>query len=1655
MGWDITPDFVDDAVEDVVEGTGEVIEWGGDKVADGLEKVGADGAADWVRDKSKSAANYLGADVSELELGQTDDPKKLVYGSVSKIRSTARHLEDFQKAFDKVGNGLKALDSEHWKGKAADAFREEVSVKPKAWFKAADACEKAAKALRTFASTVKWAQDEAKLALEAYKKAEEASKAARKAYNAKVEAYNTAIDNDEDPGKKPGEFHDPGPAKAERAQEKLDEARKQRNAAADAARKKIKEAHDAAPPKPSYREQLDDAKLGLKLDAEHFAGGIIKGTAGIVGTVRALNPTDPYNLTHPAEYATSLNNTAAGLVTAASDPVGTAKNLAHAFAEDPSEGFGRAIPEVFGAKGLGSAKVGVNAAKHSRLPKGPGREALDRGPREQTTPNKGRCKNGTDPVNLATGKMYLPQTDVALPGALPLVFKRQAESGYAIGRWFGPSWTSTADQRLEIDAEGVVFVSEDGLLLAYPHPAPGVPTLPEAGPRWPLERDAHGDYTLTEPETGRVRHFAGPADAENSGDGVARLEQISDRGGHWITFEYDNGGAPTAIAHSSGYTLKLTTADGRITALHLAGAGPDGTDQELIRYAYTDGSLTEVINSSGLPLRFAYDDEHRVISWTDTNDRRYDYVYDNKDRCIAQGGEAGHVSVRIAYDGAAEQPGDRITTVTTAEGDVSRYVVNELCQVVAEIDPLGNTARTEYDRFDRVLSRTDALGQTTTYEYDGSGHLTAITNRDGGRSTAEYNDLGLPVSLTGFDGTTWHQTYDEAGRRTSATDPAGHTTHYAYDEMGHLTAVTDALAATTRIRCDKAGLPVEITDALGGTTTYHRDGFGRPTTIVDPTGATTRLTWSVEGKLTTRTAADGSQERWTYDGEGNCVTHQDAVGGVTGYEYTHFDLMSARTSPDGVRYEFTHDASLRLTEVAGPQGLTWQYEYDAAGRLLSETDFDSRRVAYAYDAAGRLATRTNPMDQTVTYERDAAGRTIRKDTEGAVTTFTYDAAGRLMTASGPDAEVVYQRDRLGRVKAEMVAGRVLTHTYDALGRRTRRVTPTGAISTYVYDEAGNRTTLTAQGHTLASDHDSAGRETIRRIGDTLTLTNTWDPLGRLTAQELTGASEARVQHKTYTYREDGHLTGMADHLNGPRTFDLDTAGRVTAVHADGWTETYAYDETGNQTQAAWPTDHPSQEATGTRAYTGTRITRAGAYRYEHDAAGRLILRQKTRLSKKPDTWRYEWDTEDRLRQVTTPDGTRWRYLYDPFGRRVAKQRLNADDEVTEEVTFTWDGPTLVEESTTAPGLPNPVTLTWDHAGLRPISQTERITDATTQREIDARFFAIVTDLVGAPTELVDETGDIAWRTRSTLWGTTTWAADSTAYTPLRFPGQYFDPETGLHYNVQRYYDPATARYLSADPLGLAPAPNPATYVRNPHTWMDPLGLAPGCDDEIPIYRGTDRYMENGIAEETNYIMSEAAQHAYADSGSIDTALRASQDAHAAALREWGSEDDLARAHGEFGTDMQQYGPRSVSSFTTDPEVARNFANGGPIYQATICQRSLSALAVRPGRSEPDAARRAVGLAQPDVAGIERGSRRGPHRRAALPAGRLRRRPTPLLERVAHHCRHAAAPGSQGRAGAGCSTQGARLSRVGPRWGGLRPVMTGLTIAGGGTITTWL
>ncbi|MET9991108.1 RHS repeat-associated core domain-containing protein [Streptomyces mutabilis] len=1384
-------------------------------------------------------------------------------GDPQRVRTLAKTLHDFA---DDVSEALRLVKGvagegalEEWAGKSATVFKEEFSGVPKNLKKLEKSYGMCGDALADFWPKLERAQALADKALRKAREAREDLTSAQTRLSS-AESWVTRASKEadkykDDPTGSKSDADKPDEAKVraatrdvqhartaqtdaqsavndaqsalDAAKKMAEDARKMREDAAREAKTKIDEASDAGIQNRSWWEDIGDwftdnwdsivavckvvvAVVGIV--AMIIGGPILGAIVLVAGLVVLADSLYKYSKGQASLWDVGL---------AALDCIPGMKGLTTlgGLAKGLKGGMAAVQGIKGGLKGMGLALRGVG--KNARAVVADGvKGAYDR------AKNLVRSK-GSDPVDMATGAMYLPQSDVELPGLLPLAFTRRVASDYRCGWWFGPTWASTVDQRLEVDAAGVVHVTEDGLLLTYPHPAgPDIEVMPESGPRRPLSRLNDGSYRVDDPLTGRTHHFQRP-----TADGLALPDRITDRNRNTITFVHDDHGTPLAIRHSSGYRLKLTSNDGRITALSLAGAAPDGTDVVIKRYDYTDGHLTGVINSSGLPLTFTYDERARVTSWEDTNRRRYRYAYDDQDRCVMEGGEAGHITINLTYDQADPAwPGCRITTLTTADGAVSRFVVDHRSLVVAEIDPLGATVTTEYDERQSVLSTTDPLGHRTTFVNNEMGQPVMVTRPDGSTVRISYDDGRLPTAITLPDGSSWQYTHDERGNVTTVIDPTGSTTRILRGPDGAITEARDAAGRVSVFENNAAGLPVAATDGLGHTTRYAYNPFGLTAAVTDALGHETRLQWSVEGQLLRRTYPDGSDESWVYDGEGNCVRHTDATGRVSTFAYTHFDRLSERTGPGGERYAFTHDAELRLTRVTNPQGLTWDYTYDAAGRLLTESDFDGRMTRYAYDAAGRLTVRTNALGQSVRYTRDALGQISAKDADGTTTVYTYTANGALKAAVSPHSSLYVDMDAAGRRLRETVDGRTISFAYDAVGNRTSRTTPSGAHSAWEYDAAGRTVRLVTAGHAIDFAHDAADREITRQINGALTLTRVYDSVDRLIGLGCTAPGDRLVAERSYTYRADGCLTEMRDSRGGRRRFDLDAHGRVTAVHAAGWSERYAYDSAGNQTEAEWPAGHPGHEAVGPRAYTGTRLNRAGDVHYEHDALGRTTVRRKSRLSRKPDVWRYEWDVEDRLTAVTTPDGSRWRYTYDPLGRRTAKLRLDTEGRtVLERTVFTWDGNTLCEQTTELGDAGTRTTLTWDHDGLSPLSQAERHWAADAPQEsIDERFFAIVTDLVGTPTELISPDGQIAWRTRSTLWGTTVWNRDATAYTPLRFPGQYHDPETGLHYNHHRHYDPETARYTSPDPLGLLPAPNPVTYVHNPQTWSDPLGLAPLC-----------------------------------------------------------------------------------------------------------------------------------------------------------------------------------------------------------------------------------
>ncbi|MDT8914673.1 RHS repeat-associated core domain-containing protein [Amycolatopsis sp. PS_44_ISF1] len=976
----------------------------------------------------------------------------------------------------------------------------------------------------------------------------------------------------------------------------------------------------------------------------------------------------------------------------------------------------------------------------------------------------------TDPVDLSSGEVIFEAIDLDLP---ELLVERVHLSSYRSGHWFGPSWASTLDQRLEADADGVRYFGPNGVILVYPRPAVGAPVLPVEGARWPLAQHEDGSFTIGQASLGRTLRFAGP---------VLLLREIDDADGSQTRLSYAANGAPTRLAHSSGLQVGFRTDAGRVTELRMIGDG-ESSDVVVRSYRYNaEGRLAEVVNSSGKPLRFDYDRQGRLTGWQDRNGVWYRYVYDAEGRCVRTVGDRGFFDGAFEYDREA-----RITRFTDSLGHVSEYECNPEGKVVRETDPLGHVTRSTWERYGKLLARTDPLGQTTSFAYDERGVLESVTRPDGSVLRVAEDAGGLTIEADAEDGTVLSRFYpgDEA------PDPFTET-------LGIARALTSAQAAWTR--GPEAPAPAD------------RDVFGRPRSVLNRSQRDVVLGWTVDGSERLRVRPSGVRETRRYDAEGNEVEHVNGAGLAERTEYGPFDLVTATIDPSGARTSHTYDTELRPVTVTNPLGQSWTYRYDPAGRLVEETDFDGRTLRFGYDAAGRLAWSADGAGERTEYGYDGLGNVVERRCPAGTTRFAYDAVGRMTGAGEADVELRVTYDGEGNVLSESVDGRTLTCTHSDDGT-VRWRTPSGVDSVWTFDGNGRPASLVIAGHTVRFEHDAGGREISRTVDAGFALTQSFDADDNLVGQSVQAAG-APPRRRRFSYRPDGLLTGIDDDVTGPTRLVLDAAGRVAEVHGTTGRETYRYDPAGNVLETREPGHGPSA---GVRRYEKNRLVSAGAVSFEHDVCGRVVTR-----SEGGRVWKYLWDGQDRLLAVVTPEGEHWRYRYDPIGRRIGKQRVVTSATgarvAAESYEFTWSGALLVEQVYVDPSQTRHVTV-WAHHpdDDRPVVQVER--SAT----LDERFFAIVTDLIGRPTDLVDAAGSPVWHGNAGLWGGETGAAA----TPLRFPGQYADAESGLHYNLYRYYDPSTGRYLSQDPLGLGPAPNPAAYVGNPLADRDLLGLACG------------------------------------------------------------------------------------------------------------------------------------------------------------------------------------------------------------------------------------
>lgn len=362
-------DVVADGVQTVTHGTANLLDAAG--AHSWADK--ADGAGSWV-------AGQLGARTRELELDETDDPALLVHGDADRIRESAGQLKKLGAAFERTGSALRKMDPSDWHGESADRFRDKVRTHPKRWLTAADSFEDAAAALDYYAHAVEWARKQAREAVEQWKQAQKQTAAAAEQYRRTADDYAQQVlahqvaemsgtKAGQRPPQEPEPFHDPGAEGRKSAMHLLTTARSQRDSAGAQLAEKLARGTSQAPAEPQGWDRLKrEAGNTLKnqlVGAEHKLGGVLKTGTAMLRLARTVNPMDPYNLTHPADYTTNLTGVARGLVHTANHPTELVKGLVgEGWSTDRNQAMGAFATNFIGGGGA-AGKIGARSVAHS------------------------------------------------------------------------------------------------------------------------------------------------------------------------------------------------------------------------------------------------------------------------------------------------------------------------------------------------------------------------------------------------------------------------------------------------------------------------------------------------------------------------------------------------------------------------------------------------------------------------------------------------------------------------------------------------------------------------------------------------------------------------------------------------------------------------------------------------------------------------------------------------------------------------------------------------------------------------------------------------------------------------------------------------------------------------------------------------------------------------------------------------------------------------------------------------------------------------------------------------------------------------------------------------------------------------------------------
>jgi RHS repeat-associated protein len=1115
------------------------------------------------------------------------------------------------------------------------------------------------------------------------------------------------------------------------------------------------------------------------------------------------------------------------------------------------------------------------------------------------------------PINVATGVVSLTREDARIPGHPYLTWERSYSTARLDppGSPLGSGWTVRYFTSLARVAEGYRLLTPDGATFVFEDPTHRVERgelVRHLGSFQELRKEA-GRYVVIRWDVadGKIERYV----FQPAGDGrSARLAAIEDVIGRGLDLEYDRTGRLTGVIQRRELrSLRLSyLPSGLVGTVTFRAA--DGSTETVVGYSYdATGRLTADVSASGFTNRYEYDSAGRITREEAKDGGVFTYIYDGRGRCIRFSGLGRYNEKTLRYVDAA-----RLTYVTNSTGGTSIYESLPTGQLVREVNPAGEQTRTEYDEHLRVVARVGARGGVIRYGFDEAGNLTSITDPLGHGFTLVYNDARLTTTVINPNGHVWSREYDSDNRLTAVVDPKGARWTIGYDASGNATTFADPAGNLLRQRFSAAQV-VEWTDWAGNPTRFEYDRRGRLTAWTDPTGARVALRRDAAGNPVEVRWPDETVTRATYDAAGNLTTYTDAAGRTTRYQFAPCGRLLAQENPDGTRLEYLWETEPeRLAGVINENGEALTLTRDAAGRVVREVGFDGRETSFEYDPDGNCVAVVTANRERIVREFDSVGRlTGIRLPDGTASTYAYDPAGRMVAAVNADAVVTFAHDPTGRVVRQTQGDQWVASEYDAGGNLVRTSTSLGHDVRYDNDPNGRIVRLATAGREVTFGRDARGAETRRVLPGGVELNCRYDPLGRLLEQ--TARRETRpggeLVRREYGYEPSGLLRTVADSYWGPVEFDYDPVLRLRhALRAHGPREQFGYDPAGNLTVIR----RDGQRATDEEIPhgPGNRIERAAAAVYEYDPQGRVVRVTREPAGRPAEVWRYEWNAHDQLRSVVRPDGERWEYKYDAFGRRVEKAGPGR------RTTFVWDGEVLIH---TTDGADDVATWVTDPRKFTPYAKVR-----------NGKLYSVVTDHLGTPRELIGPDGAIAWRASYLAWGEVEREEllDPDADCPFRFPGQWFDSETGLHYNWYRYYDPRVGAYLCQDPIRLAGGINPYLYTINPVNGIDPFGLV--CHKDTNGGQGYAIYAivdENGhvvYVGMTNNMDARRAQHSE-PGGRLDPNH---PDASQRNMVQIDHVDNYGQARGHEQAWMEHFGTKP-----DQPGVAARGADGKPMSPA--------------------------------------------------------------------------------------------------------------------------